>query len=46
MLAQAYNPWWLLGWARVTVREHTVSQTITGAILGAIVAGGVYTLIA
>ncbi|MFD7829376.1 hypothetical protein [Streptomyces sp. MJM8645] len=54
MLAQAYNPWWLLGfvfvallgWARVTVREHTVSQTITGAVLGTIVAGGVYMLIA
>ncbi|MFJ5121928.1 hypothetical protein [Kitasatospora sp. NPDC088548] len=54
MLAQAYNPWWLFGypfvallcWARVTVREHTVSQTVTGAILGTLVAGGVYALIA
>ncbi|MER8103325.1 hypothetical protein [Kitasatospora sp. NPDC094016] len=54
MLAQAYNPWWLLGfafvallgWARVTVREHTLFQTVTGAILGTLVAGGVYALIA
>ncbi|MFJ3793533.1 hypothetical protein [Kitasatospora sp. NPDC090091] len=54
MLAQAYTPWWilgyafvaLLGWARVAVREHTVSQTITGAALGTLVAGGVYALLA
>ncbi len=53
MLAQAYNAWWLFGflgvaalaWARVTVREHTPSQTLTGTILGTVVAGGVYALL-
>lgn len=50
MAAQAYGPLWLggaalvavLGWARVTVREHTVAQVVAGALLGAVVAGGVY----
>ncbi|MEV7177831.1 hypothetical protein [Kitasatospora sp. NPDC093679] len=50
MLAQAYHPAWLTGftlvaalaWARVTVREHTISQVITGGLLGTLIAGGVY----
>lgn len=53
MLAQAYNAWWLLGylgvaalaWARITVREHTLSQTLSGTLLGTAVAGGVFALI-
>ncbi|MFD5610531.1 hypothetical protein [Kitasatospora sp. NPDC127060] len=53
MLAQAYSPLWLagfalvalLGWARVSVREHTVSQVITGTVLGTAVAGAVYALL-
>ncbi|MEV7123716.1 hypothetical protein [Kitasatospora griseola] len=50
MLAQAYNLYWLsgyllvavLGWARVTVNEHTLSQVLTGTALGTLVAGTVY----
>ncbi|MGX4733141.1 hypothetical protein [Kitasatospora griseola] len=52
MLSQSLAPVWLLGfvlvaalgWARVTVREHTLSQVITGAALGTAVAGAVYAL--
>ncbi|MFD8597715.1 hypothetical protein ACFV1L_22195 [Kitasatospora sp. NPDC059646] len=54
MLALAFSPGWSigfalvagLGWARVSVHEHTVSQVVTGAVLGTAVAGTVYALMA
>jgi membrane-associated phospholipid phosphatase len=32
-----------VGWSRVALRDHTLAQTIAGGILGALVAGLVYT---
>jgi len=34
----------LLGWARVSVGDHTPSQVIAGAAVGAVVSGGSFTL--
>ncbi|GAA2742857.1 MULTISPECIES: hypothetical protein [Kitasatospora] len=46
-LAIALGPWWLLllplvpviGWSRVVLRDHTLAQTIVGAVVGAVTAG-------
>lgn len=35
----------LVGWARVAVRDHTPAQTVAGALLGAVVAASVFTLL-
>jgi hypothetical protein len=35
----------LLGWARVTVRDHSVAQVVAGALLGAAAAAGAYALL-
>ena len=47
MLAVVHSPWWNLAyplvaavcWSRVTLRYHTVAQTLAGASLGAATAG-------
>ncbi|WP_370073005.1 phosphatase PAP2 family protein [Streptacidiphilus sp. MAP5-3] len=47
MLGVALGAWWALGylvvgliaWSRVVLRDHTVAQTMVGALLGAVVAG-------
>lgn len=52
MLGLLYGPWWLLSavlvplvaWSRAQLKDHTPSQTIAGAILGASVAGPVFLL--
>ncbi|GAA2614252.1 hypothetical protein GCM10010399_51370 [Dactylosporangium fulvum] len=31
-----------VGWSRVRLKDHTVSQVVVGAVVGAIVAGGVF----
>jgi hypothetical protein len=36
----------LLGWARVTVRDHSVAQVVAGSVLGAAAAGLAYALLA
>ena len=36
----------LLGWARVTVRDHSVAQVVAGSVLGAVAAAGAYALLA
>ena len=36
----------LLGWARVTVRDHTVAQVVAGSVLGALAAVMAYALLA
>ena len=36
----------LLGWARVTVKDHTVAQVVAGTVLGAIAAAVAYALLA
>jgi len=36
----------LLGWARVTVKDHTVAQVVAGSVLGAAAAAGAYALLA
>lgn len=46
-LAIALGPWWLLlyplvaaiAWSRVVLRDHTLAQTIVGAVVGAVSAG-------
>src|ERR1700722_19052731 len=35
----------LLGWARVTVRDHSVAQVVAGSLLGAAAAAGAYALL-
>ncbi len=35
----------LVGWARVELRDHTVSQVIGGAFVGAVVSGSTYVVI-
>ena len=35
----------LVGWARVTVQDHTPAQTLAGAALGALVAASVFSLL-
>lgn len=45
--AIALGPWWLLlyplvaviGWSRVVLRDHTLAQTVVGALVGAATAG-------
>ncbi|HLL68513.1 MAG TPA: phosphoesterase PA-phosphatase [Micromonosporaceae bacterium] len=32
----------LVGWSRVQLTDHTVGQAVVGAVVGALVAGGVY----
>jgi membrane-associated phospholipid phosphatase len=52
-LAILVSPWWLLvaplvvltGWARVEIRDHTPVQVSVGAIVGAVVAAGVLSLV-
>jgi hypothetical protein len=52
MLGLLYGPWWILSaaliplvaWSRQHLKDHTVPQTIAGAILGAVVAGPVFML--
>jgi hypothetical protein len=36
----------LLGWARVTVRDHSVAQVVAGSVLGAVAAAVAYALLA
>jgi hypothetical protein len=36
----------LLGWARVTVKDHSVAQVVAGSVLGAAAAAGAYALLA
>lgn len=53
VLAVTYSPWlWPLmllvaaiGWSRVHIRDHTAAQTAGGAIIGALVIGGLYVLV-
>ena len=53
-LAILVSPWWLIltplvvltGWARVEIRDHTPVQVSVGAIVGAVVAAGVLSLVA
>lgn len=50
VLGVIYGPWWLAGvpvvgliaWSRVALDDHTVAQTLTGAVLGAAVAAAVF----
>ena len=35
----------LLGWARVTVQDHTVAQVVAGSVLGAVAAAVAYALL-
>jgi hypothetical protein len=52
MLGLLYGPWWILSavliplvaWSRNHLNDHTVPQTIAGAIVGAVVAGPVFLL--
>ena len=54
ILEQMFGPWVLVaspllllsGWARVTLRDHTLAQVIVGTVLGAAVAGGAFALLA
>ncbi|MEV0564716.1 phosphoesterase PA-phosphatase [Dactylosporangium sp. NPDC050588] len=32
----------LVGWSRVALKDHTVAQVVVGAVVGAVVAGGVF----
>ncbi|WKV74201.1 phosphatase PAP2 family protein [Streptomyces sp. PCS3-D2] len=51
MLAFAYGPWVLVavplvalvGWSRVVLRDHTLAQVLAGTVLGAVLAGAVFT---
>ncbi|GAA1978526.1 hypothetical protein [Kitasatospora viridis] len=53
MAAVELGPWWwlalplvvIIAWARVTLREHTLAQTVAGAALGVTVAGTVFALL-
>ncbi len=46
-LAIALGPWWLplyplvaaIAWSRVVLRDHTLAQTVVGAVVGAVSAG-------
>ncbi|MEV1286106.1 phosphatase PAP2 family protein [Micromonospora sp. NPDC049679] len=48
-----FGPWlylaWLvvglIAWSRVRLREHSVAQTVVGAVLGAAAAGVVFPLV-
>jgi hypothetical protein len=50
MAAVAFGALWLLAvpavvpiaWARVRLREHTLAQTVAGAVLGLLVAGSIF----
>lgn len=52
MLGLLYGPWWILSaalipavaWSRNHLNDHTVPQTIAGAIVGVVVAGPVFLL--
>ncbi|NJC72064.1 phosphatase PAP2 family protein [Planosporangium thailandense] len=52
-LALVFGPWLLLswpvvalvGWSRVRLGDHTVAQTVVGAVLGAVAAGAVFPLV-
>ncbi|PWU50843.1 hypothetical protein DLJ47_23100 [Micromonospora sp. S4605] len=52
-LVLVFGPWlylaWLvvglIAWSRVRLREHTVAQTVVGAVLGAAAAGVVFPLV-
>ena len=35
----------LVAWARVAVHDHTPAQTVAGAVLGALVAASVFSLL-
>ena len=35
----------LLGWARVTVNDHSVAQAVAGSVLGAVAAAVAYALL-
>lgn len=47
------SPWWILGfaavgavgWSRVALREHTVAQTIVGALIGVVSTGAAILLL-
>ncbi|MFD7323980.1 phosphatase PAP2 family protein [Streptomyces sp. NPDC059875] len=47
------SPWWalgyallpLIGWSRVTLRDHTLGQVTAGTFLGAVVAGTTFGLV-
>lgn len=51
ILAVIYHPaWWALmvlvaaiSWSRVQIRDHTTAQVTAGAIVGAVVGGGLFT---
>ncbi|MGW2822159.1 hypothetical protein ACWC24_14270 [Streptomyces sp. NPDC001443] len=53
MLAQAYGPWALtgyalvaiVGWSRVALRDHTLGQVWAGTVLGSAVAAGTFGLL-
>lgn len=53
VLVVTYGPlWWLslllvagVGWSRVQVRDHTPGQVVVGAVLGAVVGGGLFALL-
>lgn len=50
ILAAGISPWWaaafplvvLIGWSRVALRDHTLSQVAAGTALGALVASAVF----
>ncbi|MFI1733997.1 hypothetical protein ACH40E_33250 [Streptomyces acidicola] len=50
ILVIGVSPWWaaasplvaVIGWSRVALRDHTLGQVVVGAVLGALVAGGVF----
>jgi membrane-associated phospholipid phosphatase len=54
MVTLLYGPWLLLlallvalvCWARVVVEDHTVAQVVAGAVLGPVVGGAVFLLLA
>jgi membrane-associated phospholipid phosphatase len=53
ILTMAYGPWMLLlyapvavvGWSRVSLRDHTLLQVLAGTALGALVAGATFALL-
>ncbi|MER6010216.1 hypothetical protein [Streptomyces bluensis] len=50
ILVIGVSPWWaaafplvaVIGWSRIALRDHTMGQVVVGAVLGALVAGGVF----